>query len=407
MSRKRQRAILTQDESSLAREADEADADLVGYTNALIGGDRSTAGVRIKQSKFPSKPGIYKGGFNIKDRVLSRVADSIATPVDFQCVQNDFNAKSGSGGWQLIFDPKCWLSRSTTTGEDSLTLTSSHGMNTTEYSTFKKVYRKLGTDVPQFTYTAVESTDENQTQMPSLYISNFKSSKTFNNVGPNTIVLELYDMMCTQDTDESPLECWFKDLLNGNYSGAFVGSSIAPSTTAAMNVSWGDPGVRPKPSRDKTLHSFWKTLAITRYLVRSGQSITHTVTLPNTEISHTKLYPYDEEGAENQAISFSKDLSICTMGFGIGEMCFDEDSGSQQMSTSSVFLQGRATMEFTARTLPRVKQRYCCLTNFALESATNRLTYFPALATDKQAILSQQTPGTVIKVEDFDIKNLA
>jgi len=407
MSRKRQRAIISQDETQFATEADDAEMDLVGETQAIIGGDRSSAAIRIKASPMPSKPGIYKGGFNIKDRVLSRLASNISPPVDFTLVQNDFDGKSNSGGWQLVFDSVQQLTRTTTgttdLGLDSWTASAQKSQDTAEISIFRSAYRKLGNDVNSYTVAAVESTNVNETQLPSLFVSNYVNNKIYNNLGTNTIVLELWDMMCTEDTSMSPCQAWSKDLYVGGYGSTFNGTTITPTTTVAMRKSWGDPGVRPRVKRDKTLFDLWKTLRCTRYLMRPGQTVSHVTSLPNTEITHTKLYGYSQDGTATENHKFIKDLSVCTMGFAIGELCYNEALNSQQISTSSVFLQGRSTIEFTGRTLPRLRERYTLMTDYAFASATSRMTYYPSIPTIDQKYLSQAQPGVEVDVDDVDV----
>lgn len=402
-SRKRQRAIISQDDRALALQADDAEMDLVGLENELIGGDRSTAGVRIKGSTMPKNPGVFKGGFKVKDRVISRLADSLAPAVDFTLVENDIDAKTTAGGFQLVWDNAVTLTRNTTTGLDSFTAVQKLGMETTQKQIFQKAYRKIGNDVNAYSVIAVESTNVNETHMPSLYVSNYINTKTFNNLGTNTIVIELWDMLCTEDTSLSPCQAWAKDLYEGGYGSTTPGTAVLdPVTVAAMRKSWGDPGVRPMAKRDKTLHDFWKTLRVTRYLVRSGQTIHHTTSLPQTELSHTKLYGYNNTGSAVETHTYLKDMSIVTMGFALGELCYDERAGSQQISTSSVFIQGRSIIEFTARTLPRTRQRYAIMTDYSFIDYATRMKHFPSIATIDQKILSQQQPGAEIDVQDMD-----
>jgi len=410
MSRKRQRAIITQDSQELISQADEADEDLVGMEQAIIGGDRSTAGIRLKGTIMPAKPGIYKGGFNIRERVLSRLADQIAVPVDINLLQTDLNIVQDAGGYQMVFDSQVYLVRtvtgSTNLGLDTWTTNSNPVMITAKKNIFQKIYNKLGTDAPQYTNNAVNSTSHAETTMPGLYVSNYVNTKTLNNTGSNTIVLELWDFLCIEDTSLSPCQAWAKDLYAGNYGSDFPGTQLTPTTEAAMNKSWGDPGVRPKQKRDKTLFDFWKCIRITRYLVRSGQSIHHVTTIPSTEISHTKLYGYGNDGSNVEAHVYLSSLSIETMAFAIGELCFDETSGSQAICSSSVFLQGRGSIELTARTLPRVRTRYNFNSDYSLSDNTSRMAYYPSIPTANQAVLSQAQPGQYIDVQNFDTADL-
>jgi len=408
-SRKRQRAIISQDEPDFRSQADEADSDLVGMEQAIIGGDRSTAGIRIKGSKMPPRPGIYKGKTDLKNTVLSRIANSIAPVVDVTLIEPDFGIKQAAGGYQMVFDAEQYFVRTTTgttnLGLDTLTALDNKVMHTATISMFRNIYRKIGTDVNAYTVSAVESTDVDQKQSPSLFISGFTNTKTFNNLGTNTIVLELWDMICKNDTDMSPVQCWSKDLYAGNYGSAMPGASITPSTTVASRRSWADPGVRPNKRTDKVLFESWDTLRITRYLIRSGQTIHHVTTLPSTEISQMKLYPYNNSGGAVETHDYLPHLSVQTMGFAIGELAFDETSSSQKIACSSVFLEGRGKWEFKARTLPRTRQRYNLMTNLAFESATSRMDYYPSIPTVDQKLLPQ-TGGIPIDVIDQDAANL-
>lgn len=408
-ARKRQRAIISQEETTFRTEADEAEEDLVGLENSILGGDRSTAGTRLKSSKFPKSPGVYKGKKNITDLILKRAAGQLAPTVDFTLIEPDFDIKQAAGGYQMVFDAEHYIVRTVTgttnLGMDTLTTLGNKLMHTAHIKMFRNAYRKIGTDVGAgWGAVDIETTNSNENQAPSLFVSGFVNTKTLNNLGTNTVVVELWDMICIKDTDMAPLSAWNHDLYNGNYGSEFSGAVVTPNTAAA-DRSWGDPGVRPNKRTDKILFQHWDTMRITRYILRPGQTIHHIVALPSTELSQNTLYAWNSSGNDTITHDYVRNISCETLGFAIGELCFDETASSQKIACSSVYLQGRSKWEFKARSLPRLRSRFNCTTDMNFANPTNRLSFYPSIPNVDQKILSQTT-GLPLDVTDQDAANL-
>lgn len=394
--RKRNRALITQDEPAFNRQAATAETDLVGDEQLLLDGDRNTSGVKTRSSPWPGVVGAFRGKAVDNDYIIKQICKSIAPPVRYKLFLNDFKVNQNIGGHQMVWDSERTLSRSSTAGgtlgDDSWVSAFNRTMDITSMTTFRNVYRKMaeGASLRLAQQTTITTTDVTETALPGLTLTGYTTSKLFTNTGTNTIVVELWDCLCSEDTDLSPCMAWAEDIgAKFGPIGLQNSNTINPLNSESTR-SWGDPGVRPHGKLDKNFYTFWEPIRKTRYLLRAGQTITHMVTLPSTTLSHNQLYQVNADGTAAESFAYKRNVSINMMGFALGEICYNTAAGHQVMGTSSVYLTGRGNWDFTARSAPYTRTEFSLLGAWRLETdIANKSELFPQIANNLQGIIGQ------------------
>jgi len=409
---KRSRAIMSQEESSFNRQAEDAEADLVGAEQIDIGiTDRNTNGVLTKASPAPINGfGAYRGTKHTLDKEVRALISRMCPTVKITAIHNDFNISSTIGGYQIVFDSAYYITRDANAA-DTLTSHTSQTLHGVTIAYLRHVYNKLindasyniaqvggGTSVNTITYnSATEST------LPSLVIKNFMTTKVFTNVGSNTIMIEVWDMLCEKNTDVSPLQAWFLDTDTDLGPYGMYKNSVQPTQQAAYRMC-GDPGNRPNYNRDKLLKEHWSIIRKRRYLVRAGQSVTHIIKFPSTTLSHTQLYGLDDDGSGTTTENYLRNISVECLGFSMGEVCVDSTGESQKIAPSTAYLQGRSNWEISATVSFKGRKNFDIVALWPLSgSFATRGDLYPTIASANQRIISQSAKPELVSVTNLDI----
>jgi len=408
MSLKRARLV---SETSFNTQATEAEDDLVGAEQDALGlGDRNTNGVMTKTTRMPKKVGAFRGtklSLALKtERFLSRIMPK----AKWTLIWNDLNINSALGGSQMVFDSKNYLSRAST-ALDTYNAQDNQIMTITSMTMFRNIYQKMlnnaNYSIDQsgagVTVNTIVPSAFTENSLPGLFISGFETTKIFTNVGTNTIVLELWDMKCSNDTDMSPINAWTKDLDSDYGPYGMYKNNIAPLNSGSMGIM-GDPGYRPNMNRDKILKEHWECIRKQRYLLRAGQSIHHKVKLPSTELSHTQLYGAAHQGGTTETMTYKDSISLETLAFCMGEIAYDATVGSQKIAPSSIYLQGRCTWELSAQVAYKGRKSFDLVALYPGIDDTSgfRSEYYPTITNANQRIVSQNVVPTPIEVKNLD-----
>lgn len=153
------------------------------------------------------------------------------------------------------------------------------------------------------TYPADTPTQPNNTYSGSMHIRNFEKEYIFTNTQTNSVWVEIWDMLCIEDTDKGPLWFWAVDQSSQNTQDPIWANNTDDNSSAATpyvnyRANIATPGMRPDKF-DKNFHTKWKCLRKDKYLLPPGTTIKWFIKGDFT-ISGQKLYrKYDSQPSQS------------------------------------------------------------------------------------------------------------
>lgn len=207
------------------------------------------------------------------------------------------------------------------------------------------IYHKLYDDIAHTQTNAGPKPDydaDNIEDMPSLRCHGYTRQMKLFNTKDKTVYIEIYDCVAKKNIDST-----------GNSRDQFVNSlrletAIAPGNyglhEARLNntvpmvertLTINDPGIRPNRKNSSTWFEHWKPIRRTRIKMEANTHYNYSIQIQGFEIPQAELF----DGINTT--DNIPDLTVQPLVFTIGETCYDNAVGHQQMS----YMDSKITIE--------------------------------------------------------------